>query len=312
MAARLILHIGTEKTGSTAIQRFLSSQRDCLFFQGYGVPRSLGAVEHRRFALFFYQHEQKDDLTQTEGLDQLCLQDRKAAIAIWQQEFDEEIARRPDHSWVVSSEHIHSRILHNESCLEKMAAYVKERFDEVQIIVYLREPLSAALSLWSTAVLNGAALTDLPLPDNEYWHRLCCHRSTIDQLEKWFPGQFRPRLFAPENWIDGDIIRDFSVATGINLPFDYQTSPQRANTSLSWLSLSLIARLNREGRPSRELVKAIRDSFDHLPSPRANAMQKRAYENAYATSNEWVRQRYFPSSRCLFEAPFHDNHLKPS
>jgi hypothetical protein len=41
-------------------------------------------------------------------------------------------------------------------------------------------------------------------------------------------------------------------------------------------------------------------------------MQKRAYENAYATSNEWVRQRYFPSSRCLFEAPFHDNHLKPS
>jgi len=302
MAARLILHIGTEKTGSTAIQRFLSSQRDWLSLQGYGVPRSLGAIEHRRFSLFFYQPDQEDDLTHTEGLDQLSPEERNAAITLWQQELDDEITQAPDHSWIISSEHIHSRILHSESCMAKMSDFVNNRFDNVLVIIYLREPLNAALSLWSTAVLNGAALANLPLPDNEYWHRLCCHRATTDQLEKWFPGNFQPRLFTPENWIDGDVIRDFSSATGIDLPLDYQTSPHRANTSLSWLSLSLIARLNQEGRPSRDLVRAIRESFDHLPSPTASTLQKRAYDKAYAASNEWVRQHYFPSSACLFEA----------
>jgi hypothetical protein len=303
MAARLILHIGTEKTGSTAIQRFLSSQRDWLALQGYRVPHSLGAVEHRRFSLFFYQPGQKDDLTYTEGLDHLSHEEREAAINLWQHQLDEEISRTQDQSWIISSEHIHSRILHSENCMEVMSAFIKNRFDDVLVIVYLREPLNAALSLWSTAVLNGAALADLPLPDNEYWHRLCCHRSTTDQLEKWFPGHFQPRLFTPESWIDGDVIRDFSIATGIDLPSDYQTSTQRANTSLSWLSLSLIARLNQEGQPSRDLVRAIRESFDHLPSPTASALQKRAYDNAYAASNEWVRHHYFPSSPCLFETP---------
>jgi hypothetical protein len=303
MAARLILHIGTEKTGSTAIQRFLSSQRDWLSSQGYGVPRTLGAVEHRRFSLLFYQPCQQDDLTHSEGLDQLSPEERTAATTLWQQEFDDEITQAQNHTWIISSEHIHSRILHSESCVAKMSTFIRSRFDNVLLIVYLREPLNAALSLWSTAVLNGAALADLPLPDNEYWHRLCCHRSTIDQLEKWFPGHFKPRLFVPESWIDGDVIRDFSSVTGINLPANYQTSPQRANTTLSWLSLSLIARLNQEGQPSRDLVRAIRKSFDHLPSPMASALQKRAYDKAYAASNEWVRHHYFPSLTYLFEMP---------
>lgn len=303
MATRLILHIGTEKTGSTAIQRFLSKQREWLASQSYSVPRSLGSIEHRRFALFFYLPDQQDDLTRAEGLDGLSCEERQAAITKWQQDFDDEIMNTPNDSWVISSEHIHSRLLHSDACMVRMSAFIKERFDEVLVIVYLREPINAALSLWSTAVLNGAALTDLPLPDNEYWHRLCCHRSTIDQLEKWFPGCFQPRLFTPENWEGGDVIRDFSIATGIDLPLDYEASCQRANTSLSWLSLSLIARLNQEGRPSRDLIRAIRESFDHLPSPSASALQKRAYDNAYTASNEWVRQHYFPCSPSLFEPP---------
>jgi hypothetical protein len=300
VTARLILHIGTEKTGSTAIQRFLSSQREWLSLQGYAVPRSLGAVEHRRFSLLFYQPDQQDDLTYAEGLDQRSAEEKEAATTHWIKEFDNEIAQAPNHSWIISSEHIHSRILHREMCMSKLSDFIKDRFQKILVIVYLREPLSAALSLWSTAVLNGAALADLPLPDNEYWNRLCCHRSTTDQLQRWFPGHFQPRLFTPERWINGDVIGDFCLATGIDLPMDYQAGPQRANPSLSWLSLSLIARLNREGRPSRDLVKAIRESFDHLPSPIANASQKRIYNKAYAASNEWVRNHYFAASPYLF------------
>jgi hypothetical protein len=300
MTPRLILHIGTEKTGSTAIQRFLADHHEWLWDQGYAVPRSLGAVEHRRFTLFCYRPDQQDDITNTEGLEKLSADERLARLNCWKQELDNELAQAPDHSWIISSEHIHSRILHHESSMAALVSFIESRFMDVLVIVYLREPLSAALSLWSTAVLNGAALPDLPLPDNEYWNRLCCHQATLAQLEKWFPGHFQPRLFTPESWIDGDVIRDFTQATGIELPTDYQTAPQRANTSLSWLSLSLIAQLNQEGHPSRDLVRAIRESFDHLPSPMATTNHKRAYRKAYFKSNEWVRQNYFSSLPTLF------------
>lgn len=301
MSPRLILHIGTEKTGSTAIQRFLAKHRQSLSLQHYRVPESLGAVEHRRFSLLFYQPDQFDDLTQQEGLDVLSAKDRAETVKRWEDALDHELSQAPKQQWIISSEHIHSRLLHRPVCMEKLASYIGSRFDDVAILVYLREPLSAALSLWSTAVLNGSALVHMPLPDNEYWYRLCCHDSTLKQLQSWFPGKIIPRIFAPDSWIDGDVIRDFCQATGLDLPPGYQSSCQRANSSLSWLSLALIARLNQQGRPSRDLVKAIRESFDHLPPPMANLGQKRAYERAFAASNEWVRSQYFPATLHLFD-----------
>lgn len=300
MASRLILHIGTEKTGSTAIQRFLASKREWLGLNGFAVPCSLGPAEHRRFPLLFYQSDQIDDLTNKEGLDPLSWNQRSQKMQHWLKTFEQEISQSPNQCWIVSSEHIHSRLLHRHACMDKLATYIHNHFEETHVLVYLRDPLSAALSLWSTAVLNGAALTEMPLPDNEYWQRLCCHRKTINHLQQWFPGQFQLRLFRPDQWIDGDIIRDFCEATDISLPADYQSSYERANSSLSWLSLALIARLNQNGRPSRELINDIRKTFDHLPPPTANALQKHAYDKAFASSNAWVRDHYFPSMYNLF------------
>src|SRR5438105_4289615 len=42
----LYLHIGAEKTGSTALQQFLSANRELLRVQGILYPRSPGEVQH--------------------------------------------------------------------------------------------------------------------------------------------------------------------------------------------------------------------------------------------------------------------------
>jgi hypothetical protein len=303
MANRLVLHIGTEKTGSTAIQRFLQAHREWLDRQGHATPATLGKGEHRRFPLLFYQQDQHDDLTLLEGLDDRSADERADEVQRWRHSFELELTRKPGQTWLISSEHIHSRLLHDDRCMASLLEFCQPRFESMQIIVYLRDPLSAALSLWSTAVLNGADLAELPMPDNSYWNRLCCHRTTLERLERWFPGRFQPRLFTPECWRDGDIIRDFCAAAGLALPDDYHPAPERANATLSWLSLSLIARLNRQGKPSRQVVQAIRHAFDHLPPPTARAWQRRAYAAAYAGSNEWVRCRHFASRSSLFDAP---------
>ena len=101
MASRLILHIGTEKTGSTAIQRFLARQGRWLSLQGFRLPQSLGAVEHRRFALLFYQPGQFDDLTQQEGLDNLSAKDLAKTVNQWEDALDHELSQAPNQQWII-------------------------------------------------------------------------------------------------------------------------------------------------------------------------------------------------------------------
>ena len=48
MAPRLLLHIGTEKTGTTAWQAWLASQRGALDPESIAVPQSLRPTNHRK------------------------------------------------------------------------------------------------------------------------------------------------------------------------------------------------------------------------------------------------------------------------
>jgi hypothetical protein len=300
MATRVILHIGTEKTGSTAIQRYLSSERAQLAKHGVAVPTSLGQAEHVRFPLLFYDADQHDDLTLGQGLNALTPSQRQFQLQRWKTEFAEELATAPQDTWIISSEHIHSRLLHNDASMASLVSFVERHFDEITVITYLREPLEAAVSLWSTAVLNGAALSTLPPPETPYWARLCNHRATVERLERWFSGRFLLRLYTPAHWLGGDVVHDFANAVGISVSPSTAASQPRLNSTLSWLSLALIARLNSNGKPSRTLVSAIREAFDHYPPPRATAQQRAAYAKTFAESNAWLFRHYFPDRSALF------------
>jgi hypothetical protein len=300
MMPDLFLHIGTEKTGSTAIQRFLANHSDPLAQLGIHVPQCLGHAEHWRFPLLFYADDQYDDLTERAGFQQLSLTQRQAAIRELQLAFDHELNGTSACTWVISSEHIHSRLLHRNAGMEALVGFLRERFDRVNVIVYLREPLDAALSLWSTAVRNGACLLELPLPKSGYWQHLCDHRSTVQCLEHWFPGQFLLRLYIPSEWPDRDVVGDFIDALGLPRSLLQPAVPSRVNRSLSWLSLHLLARLNRRSKPSHALVAAIRDAFDHYPPPCATREQELGYSAAFRESNDWVCTHYFPGRSQLF------------
>src|SRR5262245_23942491 len=46
------LHIGTDKTGTSSIQRFLADNRDALLARGYLVPRAAGSDRHIALPLY--------------------------------------------------------------------------------------------------------------------------------------------------------------------------------------------------------------------------------------------------------------------
>ena len=58
---KLILHIGTAKTGTTTLQHWFASNRESLQAQGIYYPKSLGKVNHRALSIFAMNPERPDD-----------------------------------------------------------------------------------------------------------------------------------------------------------------------------------------------------------------------------------------------------------
>ena len=61
-------------------------------------------------------------------------------------------------SVIISSEHLSSRLLDEED-ISSLYEFCNSLFDTIKIIIYIREPLSYAISLFSQ-VLKGGAIVD--------------------------------------------------------------------------------------------------------------------------------------------------------
>lgn len=304
---QITLHIGTEKSGTTTIQRFLDINRDLLHAQGVWVPLSLGRVHHRRLSAIFLNHGVVDDFFRHEGL-----QDRDARIAAkrsWQDEFEAEIQARGAEHVVVCSEHLQSRLTAPEG-IRALFDYLSQRFSRIRIILYIREPLATAVSLYSTAIKSGGVLADVPEPGHPYWNNIVNHQETIRRWQANMPSaELELRLFQKDDFVQGDLLSDFIAAAG--LPQLEYKRPPRANESLNRVGIELLRRFNGEvpvflpdGRvnPMRGgILPFFEEHFRAGKSFLPRAQTIAAYEAAFAESNEWVRKTFFPQRARLFK-----------
>lgn len=306
---RVIAHIGIEKTGTTSIQSFLRVNRDALRARGVLVPRSIEHGEtgnHRRLVAIVADPESRDDFWQETGL--MTAAARTAQAAQWSEAFDAEIAASADcHTVLVTSEHLHSR-LRTPPEIARLAGYLDARFDEVEVLVYLRDQIAMVPSILSTAVKSGRV--DAALPDPRKANRaLLDHRATLRRWADAFQAKrIDTKLFIPAELAEGDIVSDFGIAVGLDLAG--LTRPPRQNESLSHLAMELLARINAqiprllpEGgfNPARGNIAAmIERRLGELPPVRLPADHVAALQETYAEANDWVRAERFPERSTLF------------
>lgn len=152
---RLILHIGTEKTGTTALQDWLALNHGALAAQGVWCCRSLGAPNNRWLALLPLGLDSEDD-----GFAQFAV----ASEAAWQaqradllralaDELDQ--ARRAGaFLFIISSEHAHSRLTRDEH-VARLQGWLAPLFSAVDLVVSFRPVVELAVSKQSTATRAG-------------------------------------------------------------------------------------------------------------------------------------------------------------
>lgn len=321
MRRRALIHVGLEKTGSTAIQAWLANNRSALLEAGILVPKSLGALNHTRLVAACLDDGVVDDikahLLARNALDEGELRARIRTA------FDTELRRTI--GWtqlVITSELISSR-LHTSSEISRLIDWLSPYVDDLHVVVFLRRQDDLAVSRFSSALRAGYSSFE------NIWADLS-HRSfllvpagrVVDDAREYFEySRILARFEAvPELTVSiipydspagpCDVVGSFRSLLG--LPVDQiHTRLPRANSALSVEAQYIISQLNRDNRvlwpsgarnePYRALLRRV-EKEQRGTKRKVTRDEAKAFVKSFEESNARIATRY--GNAALFRTDF--------
>ena len=255
---KLYLHIGTEKTGTTTIQHFLESNRQGLAERGYFIPRTLGPGNHRWLPVLAYKDDFADEFIRGNNLTNP--ERRRQVLDRKREELSRELAAIAVDQAVMTSEHLHSRLRSVEE-VRAVRDILAPWFDEIEVILYLRDPFSMAVSLYSTALRSGATDADVFAADNPYMLHAAEYRRLVEMWAEVFGREnLRIRIFERDQLKGGDVLADFAATIGLDLAGF--PPPPRQNESLSTYAIQLLREFNVPAARTRSAGRAGRQAAE--------------------------------------------------
>lgn len=303
----LILHIGTEKTGTTSVQNFFRTNRDKLAKRGILYPLAPGQRNHTGLAAAAQEVSKRDPLRKTAGLktDEHVRKFRGKLLA----DLEREANARPFKLAVMSNEHCSSRLLEDEEVVwlrDKLA----KLFSKIRIVVYLRRQDDFLLSTYSTSVKSGG-MQPLALPTER---KVQIRYDHWDLLSRW------ERVFGRENIVcrrfeksalkNGDIVDDFLDAVGID-PAPVYEKPENVNESLDGQSLEYLRLFNKfvprfaqgDLNPVRGNIADMLSRYSDGPLLTLPEQELADFQASFADSNRRVAEEYFGGARTDSDDP---------
>ena len=133
---KCILHIGTEKTGSSAIQQWLYNNKRNLSENKVFLSENLSKPNNRIFSLLFREDFDICDFCKRNNISSKVELEALKVKALKNLK-DEIIQNSKTHEiFVISSEHLHSRIRKIQE-IRNIKEFLSQYFDEIKIICYL-------------------------------------------------------------------------------------------------------------------------------------------------------------------------------
>ena len=240
-----ILHIGTEKTGTKTIQRFLAANRPELAREGVLYPFAGG----REGSQWGYAACAAEAPWTSDFRVHLGIHDAEGAAAYradLQAAMEREFAAHPaSHTLLISSEHFHSRLTTIEE-IGRLKALLEPHAREFAIVLYLRRQDRMAVSRLSTAIkVGGMAARPFPARGTGQLPYLYDFERIHRNWEAVF-GQsaLRVRVFQKDRFVAGDLLADFSAACG--LVHSGKSIPKPANRALDQAGIDFLREANRQ------------------------------------------------------------------
>ncbi|WP_238367678.1 hypothetical protein [Mesobacterium pallidum] len=309
---KCILHIGTEKTGTTLLQDWLYDNRKALSAQGIALTSSAAAPNNRRLAASVMQ--EPDDFFRRLGL--LEPGKAEAFFATFRAEFTAEVqalAKTHD-TLVLTSEHFHSRLETVEE-IRALRAFLAPLVEDIVVLCYFREQSEVRRSLYSTALWVGVStgpIDGFQRHNDERDHYYNYELMFGKWAEVFGEDALRPRLYGTAHFEGGDIRRDFLAQLGRDVDAaKLSWKVTTANTSFGRLK-SVIARALNIAQPqyvkdryndTRHRLMARIAEADALDSGPLTSPGQAEFHARFDASNRRFAERFLGRTGNPFPAP---------
>ena len=304
-----ILHIGTEKTGTTTLQRWIRENRDGLADHGVYVPSSFGQLEHVHLVSFGAGNRRFFSPLARAGITTPA--QRNAFRVELRERFEEELSGLADDTTVLLTSERCISNLQKENEVDRLVSMLESFFDEITVVAYLRPQHDLCSSLYSTALKNGFVDWEI-LPSDESSMPLLDYYASLDRwAQRVGVDNVNVRLYDRSELEEGDISTDF-VTHVLQMDMnDFEPVPNQ-NESLSLEAQLFLLKFNEvvprfEGETLSKkranigkLLSGIEGSKGILPTE----AEAREFFSRFAESNEAVRATFLPHRDELFAVDF--------
>lgn len=317
MLESVILHIGAEKTGTTSIQGFLSSNRDKLAQCGYLFPASVGNRNHMDLAFASLPDDSvklRKRLTQKSKLNN-SVEFRGLIRNGLLSEINAYVNRRPIHTLILSAEHLHSQLTTKADVARLVSMLPQHK--QVKVILYIRRQDQLALSLHSTFLKTGTPYKHDYFVFPDYAGKSIPWKYDYYSAYALWAGYFsheqvRVRLYEKDSWDSGCLIRDFCCAAQLPWSLDYSI-PRTLNQRLDNDGVYLFNRLSAliaESKGHRSMVGykklhgIISDVFVSGETYRPDKESAIQFMSNFKVINDSLRRNVFSERETLFSESF--------
>jgi hypothetical protein len=237
-----ILHLGSEKTGTSSLQKFLGTGREALLAQGFWYPKSFtnpGGHVHLRLSSAALRD---------------ALSDSEPDVAAFRDEYARVMKERRPSAAIFSSEFFHSEMRSAES-VARLKRFLEGYFNRFQLVYYARRQDLMLASMHSTAVRGGWTADENALSIYESKGRYYFDHLAVCDL---WAGQFGRdnlvcRIYERDKLVKGDIVDDFAAVVGLKV--DSNRPRVSSNESLSFETLAALLLLNRSVRKDDAVLR---------------------------------------------------------
>ncbi len=293
----LYLHIGTEKTGTTSVQKFFRANRELLAENGIIYPEAPGRQNHMGLAASAQDIGKRGPLRKSLGVrnDAEARKFRAEMLA----GLAEELAAKPYKRAFMSGEHCSSRLIEDDE-VQWLKDQLGRFFDDIHILIYIRRQDDYLLSTYSTSVKSGST-NPLRIPTERAIEQRYDHWSVLSRWARVFGrDKIICRKFERSNLKSGDIVDDVLEAAGIDPDLSF-TRPEDVNEALDAETLEFLRLFNKfvprfEGRevnPARDNIVALLSRVSNGPLITMAEGELDRFMALFDESNRKVADEYF-------------------
>lgn len=234
---KIIIHAGRAKTGTTAIQKTMKTNRERLLDQGVLYPQTfVREVDHSGMTVPLRNRVQRSMVSKLGSDYQKALE---ISYTEWAKVGDQ-VRSTEAHTVLISSE-----FLFGARHIRKIPDLIQEYFGqpaELSFLIYLRRPSEHYTSFLQQKLKAGHSL---PNTGSE---------AVLRRIRKFLPmGDTQVRLFSRDALYGNDIVADFCFATGIDFG-RLEGLSSDSNTSISAEAAILLQEYRRQHHLKNENV----------------------------------------------------------